>query len=100
MPISGNNAERCSVHSTAVDERVVAVFDRTEKRRDGNRGADCVEQLAFLENNFLARVEVGRHGTIWNAQILDVYIRDDFLDRVDDPLTLDKIAFAQRYVQK
>ena len=95
MPVSGNNAERCSVHSTAVDERVVAVLDRTEKRRDGNRGTDCVEQLAFLENNFFAGVKVGRHGTIWNAQILDVHIRNDFLDRVYNPLTLDKIAFAQ-----
>ena len=67
------------IDHAAIDEHHPVAVDRTEYRRDRDRGPDGIVEPAPVEHHFAARHQIGRNGRKRHRHLLDPHVGDQLL---------------------
>ena len=97
---SGNTIEGQGVGDSAVDQNHVVTSNGTEEGRQGDAGANGLEQTPLAKYDLASRGPVGGYGTIRNGQVFDWDVGDNLHDGLDDAFALNKVVDAEGEVDE
>ena len=86
------------IEDAAVDEPPVGLTEGAEEHRDGDGGADGVEQAAMVELHFFTARDVGGKGGVGQGEVFDVDVGQQAGEFADEAVAFDQTVAAQAEV--